>query len=76
MFLPFQVIGRQSKIGETAQDGFKDDLCLQPDERRADAEMDPHPKPEVTSLAAGDVEPVRVREALGVAVGGGNDRVD
>ena len=69
MFLPFQIVRCQGEFGEAAQDGFEEDLCLQPDQRRADAKVNPYSKPQVTSLIAGDIEAVGVRKSFRVTVG-------
>src|SRR6187455_1822051 len=76
MFLPFQIVSCQREFGETAQDSFEEDLCFQPDQRRANAKVNPYSKSQMSSLAAGDIEAVGVRKSFGVAVGRCDDRVD
>jgi hypothetical protein len=68
MFLPLEGVRRQPEFREAPQEALEDDLSLQPDERCADAEVNPHTKSEMTSFIAGDVEAIGIFKSLRVAV--------
>ena len=60
MLLPFQSFGGQSDPGESTQNRFKDNFRFEPDEGRADAEVDADTKAKVPSLRAGEIKTIRL----------------
>src|SRR5574341_1768806 len=76
MLLPLQVCCCKSDIGKTPKDGFKGNLCLKPDQRRANAKVNAEAKTEMSSLVTRDVKAVGVSETARVTVGRTEDGVD
>ena len=68
MLLPLEAFRRQAQVREAPQEGLEDNLRLQPDEWRANAEMYAYAKTEVTPFIAGNVKTIRMGKSLWVAV--------
>ena len=73
---PHDGIGREPQRPHAGQEGRERQLGLEPRERRAEAVVAGPAEGEVAVVRPADVEPIGVREPLGVAVGRGHHRDD
>ena len=62
-------VGVEAQAGEPTDQRLDHDLCLEPGERRAQAEVRPEPEAEVARRRPLDPEDVGIVEAGGIAVG-------